>query len=311
MYKNITKIMIVVWSVIAVGLAGLLIYGISTGQGVQNIFSIGGFNMSPSKVQKEESVSIDGINKISLDFSSSDIEIIPTDEADLKVIQKADNKLKENDKFVITKNENTIEVKKNRWNIGFNIFNFSFGEKIEVYIPKSYNKDLDAKLSSGNMIMNSDITLNNINYKQSSGNFQGRSNITANQITLKSSSGNINIDGLFVKSYDISQTSGNTEIKSLSGSGEIQGVSGNIKVNYKDISDYTDVKITSGNVKITLPKEMSFNFEGHSTSGNINSDFDMNYKDKRGSSGVAKVGDGPYKKISANTVSGNISISRR
>lgn len=311
MYKKLTKTMIVIWSVIAIMLIGVLVYGISTGKGAQDIFRIGDFSMGEAKIQKQESASLEGINKISLDFGRSNIEIIPTDEGEMKVIQKSDRKLRESDKFTISKEENTIEIKGNKWNIGFNIFSIGFEEKIEVYIPKSYNKDLDVSLSSGNITMNSNITLNNVNYRQSSGNFEGRSNITANQVTIKSSSGNVNIDGLFTKSYEISQSSGNTEIKSLSGSGNIKGSSGNIKINYKDISEYSDVEITSGNVKMVIPKDISFEFDGHCASGNINSDFDMNYKDKRGKSASAQIGNGPYKKISANTTSGNINIVRQ
>lgn len=310
-YKNLTKTMIVIWSLIALALIALLVYSISSGKQIWNGFGIRNLENESLTVQKKDSASIDEVNKIKVDFGSAYVEIISTDNSNVEVVQSANRKLRENEKFTMSKEGNTISIKNNKLHFGFGFLNFNSNEKIEVYIPKNYNKDLSVNLASGDIDINTDLTLNDVSYTQSSGDFNSNGNITANEILLKSTSGDININELSVKSYDINQVSGDTEIKSLSGSGKIKDISGGLKIYYKDISDYSDLNVVSGDVKLFIPKDISFQFDGKCISGDINSDFDINYKDKKGESASAKVGDGPYKKISVNSTSGDIDINRK
>lgn len=307
MNKGLIKALIAIWAIIAVMLTGLIVYAIVYGGNSWNIFRWNGWSLM---VQKNETVPLDNCNKISLDFSSEDIMVQTTDETELRVVEKSNRKLREEEKFTINKDGNTITVKKGDTPIVFNIFSFGYiGRKIEVYIPKSYAKDLDIHVNSGNVTFNSNINLNNIKCAQSSGNFNSGFNITGNEVTLNTSSGNIKAESLETKSYDITTSSGNADISSLSGSGQVSASSGNIKINYKDISDYSKVSAHSGNLKLSLPNTLSFEFDGQCTSGDISANFDLDYKNKKGNKATAKVGQGPYKKVSADTSSGNINIS--
>lgn len=310
-YKNLTKTMIVIWSLIALALIVMLVYGISSGKQIWNVFGIRNLKNESLTVQKKDSASIDEVNKININFASEYVDILSTDNSDIEVVQSSSRKLRENEKFTISKDGDAITIKNNKFHFGFSFFSINSNEKIEVYIPKNYNKDLSVSLSSGDIDVNTDLVLNNVSYTQSSGDFNINGNITANEILLKSTSGDININELSAKSYDINQVSGNTEIKSLSGSGKIKGISGDLKIYYKDISDYSDLNIISGDVKVFIPKDLSFQFDGECTSGDINSNFDINYKDKKGGSASAKVGDGPYKRISIDSTSGDIDINRK
>lgn len=310
MNRSLVKILIAIWLVIAVALTGFLAYAIYYNKSAGDVFSFFKWrDVSASTVQKDENIPLDSFNKINVDFSSADVIVQTTDEPNLRVVQKASSKLKEEQKFTISKENNTVTIKRNTSEMIFNIFNFgNFGEKIEVYIPKTYTKDLDIRSASGDVVFNSDIELNNINCFTSSGDFYGKNNISANNIILKSSSGDISIGDLISKSYKVDISSGDIKINSLSGSGEVEAASGDITISYKDINEYSNVSAQSGNVKLLIPKELSFQFTGKCSSGDINSNFDLNYKSKRGNEAAAQVGSGPYKKINANTNSGDIDI---
>ncbi len=312
MYKRLKIIMIIIWSFIAIFLTSLLVYGIRTGKGAGDFFIDFKGNGISTKLQKEESVYIEDCDKIYLDLSSEDVVISSTEEDKLKVIESSSGTLEEKEKFTLTKEGNTISIRKGNPNTVFNIFSFGhINRKIEVFIPKGYGKDLEVKLSSGNINISNDITLRDVIMSQSSGNFNSRSSITANSISLRASSGNIKANNLLVKAYELDTTSGNIDIAALSGSGQIEVTSGNIAVGYKEIDESSKVKASSGNISLTVPQGLSFEFQGKCTSGDINSSFDLSYKNKRGNDATVKVGNGPYKKLSAQTTSGNIKLSEK
>lgn len=311
MNRRLKKILIVMWLIIAVSLSSLLIYGISNNNGSTGFFSLIQNSIeSTLNIQKDENIEISSINKINVDFSSSNIIVQTTDELKMRVVQKSARKLSSEEKFTVTNNNNEVTIKRSNSQRIFSIFNFGNSqEKIELYIPKNYSKDLNIRSSSGNIEFISDVAVGSISCIASSGNLVGDNNITAKDINLKVSSGNIDFASLISNNYKIEASSGNIKINTLSGSGELQTNSGNIKVKYKDITEYLNASAGSGNVDLIIPGNLSFEFNGNCSSGNINSNFDLNYKNKRGNEATAKVGNGPYKKIDVKASSGNISIS--
>lgn len=309
MNKRFVKTLLLIWICIAVLLTGILVYAIAYGHPEKKFFRTFTWGGSANMIQKDEKVSLDNCNKINFDFTSTDIIVQTTDDTKLRVIQSSSAKLTDDQKFTISKDGDTILVSTRERT---HIFSFgSWNEKIEIYIPQSYTKDLDIRSSSGNITFNSDIILNNLACTLSSGNLHIYSNIDANEVNMKCGSGNIDIEGLKCSTYEINTSSGNIGIDSLSGSGEVSASSGNIKIDYKDIKDYSNITAHSGNITLTVPKQISFEFDGECTSGDIDSNFDLNYKNKRGNKASGKIGDGPYKKINARTTSGNIRISSR
>ena len=288
---RLKKILLVMWLIIAVGFTTLLIHGILSKNGSSGFFSLIGNSMeSKLTIQKDENIELNTINKINLDFSSSDIIVQTTNEPNIRAVQKSASTLTDDEKFTVANTNNELTINRGNSQKMFSIFNFGkLGEKIELYIPKNYNKDLDIRSSSGNIEFKSDISLGNINCNARSGNLVVENNITAKDINLKVSSGNIILESLISNNYKFGASSGNITINSLSGSGELQ--------------------TTSGNVDLVIPKGLSFEFNGSCSSGNISSNFDLSYKNEDGNEATAKIGSGPYKKIDVKARSGNISIS--
>mgnify|MGYP000908856432 CR=1 FL=1 len=156
------------WAIIAAAGLSFLIYGFSHGESFP-IFEYGNkITGSRYAVQKSESTSVNNCSKISLRFSRGDVIVQTTDESNLKVVQSASRKLKDGEKFAIEKQGNNIEIGRRDGNKVFhnkfvNIFDgFNRNEKIELYIPKSYAKDLDISTTSGDILLNSDMKLNDI-----------------------------------------------------------------------------------------------------------------------------------------------------
>lgn len=308
MDKILIKIRIVILAIVAVFFTTVLINGIYYRKSSGDIFSLLNIENNNYEIKHEENTSIDNCENIMLDFHSSNVIIKSTDEKKLKVVQKATGKINEKEKIIITKEGNNISIKKDQSKRVFFIFGFNLNEKIEVYIPKNYSKNLEINLSSGNVKIESDLTLNNLKSTQSSGNFKGQYHIKANEVILKTTSGNINVEKIDSKNYGFNASSGNISIDSLEGSGNAHATSGNIKIRYKDISDYSNIESTSGNIKIEIPEKISFKFTGKCTSGDIHSDFHMDYESEKKNEAYGKIGSAPYKKINTNTTSGNIDV---
>ncbi|MEQ8155879.1 MAG: DUF4097 family beta strand repeat-containing protein [Clostridiaceae bacterium] len=286
MNRNFLKILIVLWSLIALFFTGLLLYGITSGQ--RSALWNFPVRFGSLSIQKEEEASVNNCEKIYLDFSSENVEVSPSRETTLKVVQEARGTLKESEKFVLSNSGNTIEISKSNSWVNLNLFRAQ-EIKIKLYIPESYNKDLEIITTSGNIDYNSDTELNAIN--------------------LKTTSGNITASNLKIKSYNIESTSGNIKASSISGSGYAKSTSGNIKMTYIEILNEANVSSNSGNLDLSAAKGMSFEFHGKSSSGNIKSNLDLNYKNQNGTEAVVTVGEGPYKKINASSSSGDIKIT--
>ncbi|WP_123053239.1 DUF4097 domain-containing protein [Clostridium sp. JN-1] len=314
MNRRLIKILIIIWSVIAFIAAAFLVYGISHA-GSFGMFEFGHIDDSYI-VQKSQSIQVSNCNKIGLNFPRGNVIIQTTNEPSLKVVQSSSRKLKDKDKFTIKKQGDNIQIETGAKNRAFTFSIFDFdedtsNEKIEIYIPKDYAKDLDVNTSSGNILFSSDMKLNDINCSQGSGDFKIQNSITANNAAIKTNSGDIYIASLDSKYYNIEAASGDILVKYILGSGNAKAVSGNIKMNYKSIGEYAKASSTSGDVKLILPQNLSFKFEGECTSGDIKGDFPLNYENDRKSKASAQVGNDPYKTIDVSTVSGDIDISSK
>lgn len=272
------------------------------------------FNLidAENKIQKEEFIDLSGCNDIILRFTSENIVISLTKENKLKVVETSNVDLKEEETFICKKVGNKLEITQGERNSIVHIFKIgSFNRKIELFIPESYKENLEVNSSSGNIKINDNLNLNSVKCTQNSGNFKCEGALEVKDIDLKVSSGNINAKEILSRTYKINASSGNIHVGAILGSGDVAASSGNIELEYKDIEDYSTVKANSGNVKLSVPKGLNFEFWGECGSGDIRSSFDINYKNRHGSKATVTVGNEPHKKITVNTGSGNINLREK
>lgn len=299
--RKLNVAQIILWAALAIFLTGALIFGISEG----------GISWSREMaVQKQETIALDGIQNIRMDFSSENISITPTDDNQITVVETSNKSLREREKFSAASEGGTLTISQGQDRIFTGIFGMSMNRKVELFIPRSYAGSMGLDLNSGNIVISGVLTLKSFTSSLDSGNFEAGSILAAEDAVITTDSGNVKIGSLAARSYKLRVASGNIRIADLSGSGEIKGTSGNIRIDSLSITGYADVKTTSGNIELVLPGDMSFEFEGYTASGNINTDFGIMYEsDKKHASG--KVGSEPFMKLSAEVTSGNINITRK
>lgn len=309
MNKTLIKVLIIIWSIIAISFTSLFIYFIIN-KGVNSMpfyFSFHNSDNANLNEQIDKEISTDNINKISVDCLSSNIVILNSDDSNIRIVQKSTKDLPDNQKCQINQGNGELTVNLDSYrNFGFFWFNLN-KNIIEIYIPKNYNKDLYLKTASGDIEFNSEITLNSLTCKDSSGEVNSKEKINSNDATIKISSGDISLHEIISNNYDIETASGDISVDSLSGSGKVSAASGDIRLKYKDIASSSKVNTASGDIHLTVPDGLNFEFNGSCTSGNINSNLDLNYtKGKKQASFTS--GNDVNKKIEASTISGDISI---
>ncbi|MBP1744426.1 MAG: hypothetical protein H6Q58_1404 [Firmicutes bacterium] len=297
--RKLNLVQIILWSALAIFLTGILIFGISGGGTSWN---------REMAVQKQETISLGGIEKIKMDFSSENIVITPTDDDEIRIVESANRNLRDREKFSTSRDGAILDISQGQNRMVIGIFGMSMNRKVELFIPRSYAESLELELDSGNVIFSDDVAVKDFSSSIDSGNFEAGTLKVAGEASIETDSGNVRIASMDSLAYNIKVSSGNIRIDYLKGSGEIKGTSGNIKVGRLDIIEYADVRTTSGNIELIMPRALNFEFEGYTASGNINTDFEIMYQtDKKHASG--KVGVEPYVKLNAEVTSGNINIS--
>jgi DUF4097 and DUF4098 domain-containing protein YvlB len=173
---------------------------------------------------------------------------------------------------------------------------------IEVY---GGSGDSDFSASSGYItienasgVMEVETTSGDIEIKNANGNKKIES--SSGYISLVNSSGNIKA----------SASSGDVTISDSNGAADISTTSGYIELELTEVTDDINLKASSGDVDVKLPKAFGFHFEANASSGDIDTSFDdkLSYN-KEGNSASGDIGVNPDKQVQINTTSGNISVS--
>lgn len=284
-------------------------------------------------IRKEESIDLVDVDKIELEFKSSDLNVHFTEDSKMRVVQYSAKELKENELFKVNKTSSTINIsEKNK------IYFFYMGifdkKAYDIYIPKEYEKSLKISLVSGNIEVNESLKFEDLKISSTSGDIkmgdiEAKSiwietvsgdiklqNIKEDDLQLKTTSGDIfaeSIEGevnLKTTSGDITinsvigkifakTTSGEIETGKIEGSVDMQSVSGNIKSDDFKITADSNIKTTSGEVKMYLNEESNCEIDTDTVSGNITLPSRRNV-----------MGHEPYVELKIKTVSGNIRLGK-
>jgi lia operon protein LiaG len=125
-----------------------------------------------------------------------------------------------------------------------------------------------------------------------------------------SASGNVTVEGAS-GALEVNESSGNVGIRDFAGSLDIGSTSGNVDIDtQKELTGVT-INASSGNATLRLSKDAAFSVDAKTSSGEINTDFDIlvSGSTKRGSlSGTCNGGGAPFK---ISVLSGNIGIYKK
>ncbi|MEL7609085.1 MAG: DUF4097 family beta strand repeat-containing protein [Bacillota bacterium] len=341
MNRKLIKVQILLCALLGVILLFVLLFGVSGAfNGLQ--LSVWG----KLEAVHEQTVSAADIESIALDFSSMDISVTVTDESDIRIVQLASAKLSPREFFTLENLNGELRISQPESRRLFNFFSFGVNQKLELYLPKSYAQSLSVKTRSGNVTLLSELIAQEISFDLSSGKLSGNSVTGVKRVDVRVTSGDISLGAVSCEEYDINASSGNIDIASLKGTGEVLTRSGNITIDAlegirHDIQASSgDIRVagfsgagsvhttsgvvrvdctavlgdlslgaTSGDIRVKLPRDASYELYASCTSGDISGDIDMSYS-KNGRAATAKIGAGPYVKLDIQTHSGNIDIQQ-
>lgn len=283
--------------------------------------------MGKAELRNTIEIPLSQAKELAVEYSSKNLQVYPA-EGDTIVIKEYLLSDKEEAKArCVTEGERATVT---GGNVSTIIMFGGIGERIEIYLPKEGLHSVELKTSSGNITANETFALTagkvsvaaksgNIRWRDtkaeavsltaSSGNVKCRS-LEATEILVSTNSGNIDAEDVSGK-LEISASSGNINALQIEGCGSMSANSGNVKVEADAVTGDMHLKTSSGNIKLLVPKELSFGLEIQTGSGNISTDFDdyLSYN-KKGNQASGVVGAAADCQIAAQAGSGNVKITR-
>lgn len=274
-------ILITICLILIVFLIGILIWGIALGD-----FHDG----TGLKVIKEEEFTEEEIEELLITTRFSDVRFYKSEDHMIRIVEKARKNKKEKESTKISNDNGILKVdgKTNSRNfcIGFCFFN---GSIYEIYLPESYHKkitvettsgeitfdqteqqlsDLNIVTTSGDIDLNSQLKIENVTLKSTSGDIYTQF-LASSIISMKTVSGDIENESIDAVDVKLKSTSGDIKNTWLRGGIECSTISGNIKLNYFDITGKSTMNSTSGDIKIVLEQKSSCKMKADSVSGDI------------------------------------------
>ena len=264
---------------------------------------------------------------ISVTYTSDNLKVYPI-EGDTVIIKEYLSSRRENALASVDIGNGKVAVTGGKRDTLTSFLWISINERIEIYLPKEGIQNLEIQTSSGNITTEEGFALQagTVSVNAKSGNIKWQEtkagqvdieassgNLRVNQtaadaITLTAKSGNISAGDLSGKA-EITAGSGNVTVTEFSGQGSVTTQSGNVKVEAEEITGDMSLEAGNGNVRLTIPTELSFELEINTGSGNIHTDFDhaVSYN-KDGNHATGVVGAAPVGKLSLKAGSGNVSL---
>ncbi|MDP4088647.1 MAG: DUF4097 family beta strand repeat-containing protein [Bacillota bacterium] len=288
---------------ICAGVGTLIAYAYNPG----DPFNIIGGKYSVN-VDEAKTADIKDVDEISVNVSSADINIIPEDREDVKAVLSGYIKSSSE----VAKPELTVDKSSNKLSIGIKGQNSFWGFvnislKMDVYIPKSYSKDLSLDSSSGEMNLTEKLTLNNLICSLSSGDLTIK-DTTCNKFSYDCSSGSMKADILKTQETKLDSSSGDITIKSFTGNVEGESSSGEISIAYSEFNNNVNLTARSGEINIKLPKNSEFYLDANCSSGEVDCDFPVTISGKKKDNTLTGTVVSDKNKIKLNTSSGDINV---
>lgn len=252
----------------------ILVMGISLG--ISGLFS-------GRKIDEVKSFDIEGVKEIKLRLTSEPVNIVQSTAGSPFRVRLYGNAMQEI-KLSSELEKGVLDIKVKRMREGCIPENMH----VEVYIPEDYIETFSLHTSSGPIKMDS-MEFAAFNLDTSSGKLIGET-LTARKVQIRSSSASINLKK--VEAEDL----------------KIEGSSSPINIDDCN-AKAAHIVTTSGSVNIALPANAEFFLDSKTTSGRIQSDFQIgNSKDKRKLAGRIGTKDN---QLIIQTSSGNIKITKQ
>jgi hypothetical protein len=291
-----------------------------------------------------QNLSLAGVETLSITYGADDVILRASQTGEL-VIKEYMQRDRSQYYANVSRSAGTLNIKagKRPW--------FSWlwkGARMEIYLPLSFRenirisnssgtfsgevdlldyKTIDISVSSGSVFLNH-LSAGTVSLRVASGELDIRS--AGGDSFISVSSGRLQIDSLSGEDHRVRISSGLTSIEKVrgrvdghvssgsltvgdfSGGGGFELSSGNIKLDLKELLEDLRITVSSGNVTMTIPRDLAFNLDAVTRSGRIlvDEDRENTIRVSGNSTVIRPVGPSPERTIYARTSSGSVRINR-
>lgn len=304
--KTSAIVRLIMWSLLALILSGLLIAGLI----VDSLIDIGnefgwdwvGSTFNESDYSVGEADIYDDVKMIDINWISGSVRVEVFDGDNIEIREEGYKNESQKLRYRVSNGKLTVQFSKTRvWFLSYS----NLSKDLVVRLPRDTAgnlKALDIESVSANVYAGA-LQVGELEVESVSGSIE-LEDISADTAKLESVSGKIVTSGLTTESLDTNNVSGKTEIYGNIGRLDAETVSGNISLSTETAPDKADLSSVSGSITLYLPEDCGFTAKLESVSGKVSSDFAMTSEGKK-----YTFGDGRCK-ISAETVSGGLNIRK-
>ncbi|WP_416197523.1 MAG: Putative adhesin [Sporanaerobacter sp.] len=262
-------------------------------------------NIKKENVNEEKIEDMVGIKDIIVETTFVNVNFIPENRDDIKIIYSGTIKANYIPKLKTKKSDGTlyISAKKEDNNLSQNVRYSNL--KLDIHIPENYKENMNIVSTSGDVNL-SKMNFNDLNLATVSGDIN-LNDLNLKNLVVSTTSGDVDSLNISADKNMFNSTSGDIEIKNLIGSVQTNTVSGDIEISYKNFNDNIIAATVSGDVSIVLPKKSEFQISAQTTSGDLKSNFPITIQGKHKNSLEGTVGSSENK-INIGTVSGDVNI---
>lgn len=327
--KKAIKVMLLVWVVLALAFAGVMAYGIVRGRA----WSRSDFRVGQAKgeytVVSDESASIQGVNKLDLEFGSQQVNIQPVEGDEFRIVQRSLYDANDGEILQMQSNGNTIRVRSPRRTAHFFNWNFGFDwqDIVDVYIPEKYADELVLSLRSGDLYIG-DFHFANGSVNVSSG-IMEMQNLTFDDLTVQLASGDMDLRTIQSQNLKVQVSSGHMDSEDMQcekaafdvKSGDVYSQidcqeldvnvsSGFARIHNASVLQTLNAVVRSGDCTVSIPDNDGFDVSYKVSSGMFQNDFD-DYNSWEGRSGNWTYGQNSAgRRYQVDVSSGSLSLER-
>ncbi len=188
------------------------------------------------------------VKKVTLEDSACDVTIKSTEEENLYFEY---SEIEGKYTYVITMNNQTgsLVVRRKDSRKGFVKGTFTTTPKTIVYVPETYEIEIDVKVNVGNIKLE-DVNLTSGKVELTSGNINIDDIETSGALELKSTAGNIEVSNSIINDFSSDLHSGSYDVKSSTFAEKVKLVGYASSVTLENItSDNINVEVTTGDVE--------------------------------------------------------------
>ena len=232
-----------------------------------------------SKNHDLQHVSLQDIDAIHVKTTSGNVQIRTEQRSDLKAELTGQGSHRY--KLEINRSGSRLEVelkrKRSFWNF-IQLDWFRGSARLELIVPRDFEHRLQLTASSGNITADGTsqmpFQLSEMSVKLTSGNIKIH-HVQADHLALEGTSGNIHATDAKVGTADLKLTTGNIKMKEFQGAVNAKITSGNLDIQFAQLTGPIEARLTSGRAVLDLPDDAGFTLDAQVTSGKISNDFPL------------------------------------